>query len=238
MVEVAVIDTKDITVTPVFRWMDIENIPKSEDAGHLVKETKEVVQVRFAGSNNYSPIFPVDAFWKREGNQIITYAERWSDQYRQFKQGNPQEANGTPLEMLIPYGITPEQLSLCRTMKVYSIEALNSLEGTNLKNLGMASNRLKEIATKYMADRSGGKQAMDRIAELEKQLAELKSKSTSVPEVEAKPEEMAAAVEEVDEQLFGAMTEDELREYIFQKTEVAPDKRLGHEKLVNLAKGL
>src|SRR3546814_17192949 len=59
-------------------------------------ETKEVVEVRFAGSKNYSPIFPVDAFWKREGNRVITYGERWPDQYRQFKEGNPQEANGTP----------------------------------------------------------------------------------------------------------------------------------------------
>lgn len=238
MVDVAVIDTQDITVTPVFRWMDIENIPKSETAGHLVKETKEVVQVRFAGSNNYSPIFPVDAFYKREGNNIITYAERWADQYRQFKQGNPQEANGTPLEMLMPYGITPEQLSLCRTMKIYSIEALNALEGPNLKNLGMASNKLKELAAKYMADRSGGKQAMDRIAELEKQLAELKAKSTSVPADEATPEQVAEAVEEADEQLFGAMTEDELREYLEDKTGVKPDGRLKHESLVNLAKGI
>lgn len=231
MPELALIDQRDITVTPVFRWMDIENIPKSEDAGYLVKETREVVQVRFAGSNNYSPIFPVDAFYKREGNNIITYAERWAEQYRQFKEGNPQEANGTPLEMLRSYGITPEQLSLCRTMKVYSVEALDALEGPNLKNLGMASNNLKQMARKYIEDRSGGASANARIAELERMIAELQGKSTAVPEQEPTLEEMENAPLE-------AMTDDELRLYIEDRTGAKPDGRLKRESLFNLAKGL
>lgn len=235
MTNVAEIDPRDITVTPVFRMMEIENIPKSETAGHMVKELHEVVQVRFAGSNNYSPIFPAHAFWKREGNQVITYAERWKEQYRQFKEGNAQQVVGTPLEMLMPYGITPEQLSLCRTMRVYSIEALHALEGPNLKNLGMNSNRLKEMANKYMADRMSGKAALDRIAELEAKLAAL---SREIPAEEPSPEEAAQVVEEADTELLGAMTEDELRQFIFEKTGTKPDGRLKHESLVNLAKGL
>lgn len=231
MTEVVAIDPRDITVTPVFRWMEIENIPKSEDAGYLVKENHEVVQVRFAGSNNYSPIFPVNAFYKREGNQIITYAERWAEQYRQFKQGNPQEANGTPLEMLRQYGITPEQLSLCRTMKIYSIEALHALEGPNLKNLGMAANGLKEKANQYMADRAGGSGALARIAELEAEIAKMKELSTVVPEHE--PDEF-----EMEEARLKAMSEDELRAFIEERTNSKPDGRLKHESLVNLAKGL
>lgn len=230
MDNVAEIDTRDITVTPVFRVMDIENIPKSEEAGHLVKETHEVVQVRFAGSNNYSPIFPVTAFWKREGNNVITYAERWSDQYRQFKEGNPQEARGTPLESLIPYGITPEQLSLCRTMKVYSVEALDALDGPNLKNLGMAANKLKEQATIYMSDRMKGRDTMSEIAALKAELASLKA-STIVPMEEPTVEEMQSAP-------YEALSDEELRVYILDKTGTKPDGRLKRESLLNLAKGL
>lgn len=229
--EIATIDPRDITITPIFRWMDIENIPKSEEAGYLVKENREVVQVRFAGSSNYSPIFPVDAFYKREGNQVITYRERWADQYRQFKNGDPQEASGTPLEMLRKYGITPEHLSLCRTMKIYSIEALHDLEGPNLKNLGMAANSLKEQARRYMADRSGGTEAISRIAELEAELAKMKALSTVVPEHEPTEEEMALA-------RLSVLTEEELRAFIEDKTGAKPDGRLKHESLVNLAKGL
>jgi hypothetical protein len=235
MANVAEIDPRDITVTPIFRMMEIENVPKSEEAGHLVKELHEVVQVRFAGSNNYSPIFPAHAFWKREGNQVITYAERWKDQYRDFKEGNSQQVTGTPLEMLMPYGITPEQLSLCRAMRVYSIEAMHALEGSNLKNLGMNSNRLKEMANKYMSDRMSGKQALDRIAELEAKLAAM---SRVIPVDEPTPEQAAEVVDIADTELLGAMTEDELRDFIFDKTGTKPDGRLKHESLVNLAKGL
>src|SRR3546814_9721665 len=69
MARVVAIDPHEITITPVFKILEVENVPKSEVAGHAVMETKEVVEVRFAGSKNYSPIFPVDAFWKREGNR-------------------------------------------------------------------------------------------------------------------------------------------------------------------------
>lgn len=230
MVEIATIDARDITVTPIFRWMEIENIPKSEDAGYLIKENHEVVQVRFAGSNNYSPIFPVNSFWKREGNQTITYAERWAEQYRQFKQGDPQEASGTPLEMLRQYGITPEHLSLCRAMKIYSIEALHALEGPNLKNLGMAANDLKEKANRYMADRTSSTDVMAKMAALEAELAKLKGRSTVVPEHEPTEEEMLLAQ-------YEAMTHDELRAYLEEKTGTRPDGRLSKESLVNLAKG-
>src|SRR3546814_17654071 len=133
-------------------------------------ETKEVVEVRFAVSKNYSPIFPVDAFWKREGNRVITYGERWPDQYRQFKEGNPQEANGTPLEMLRPHGVTPEQLSLCRALRIYSIEALHNLEGPSVQSLGMNANKLKAAAPEFLAARMKGQ---DTIGEIEALKAEL-----------------------------------------------------------------
>lgn len=231
MVDVAVIDGRDITVTPVFRIMEIENIPKSEEAGHLVKEMHEVVQIRFAGSNNYSPIFPAKAFWKREGNNVITYAERFSDQYRQFKEGNPQEAKGTPLEMLTQYGITPEMLSICRTMKVYSIEALNALEGPNLKNLGMEANKLKEMARRWVDNHSSNQGLVDEVAALKAQLAALQEKqaSTIVPVV---------TQDEVEGVELDSKTDDELRVFLTEKTGAKPDGRLGRAALLNMAKGL
>lgn len=229
MTEVAVIDARDITVTPVFRMMEIENIPKSEEAGHLVKEVHEVVQIRFAGSNNYSPIFPAKAFWKREGNNVVTYAERFSDQYRQFKEGNPQEAKGTPLELLTSYGITPEQLSLCRTMKVYSIEALDALEGPNLKNMGMDANKLKDMARRWVASQASNSNLLDEVAKLKAELAELKSASVVVPVV------TQDEVEGVD---FDAKTDEEIRLFLLDKTGVRPDGRLGRQALLNMAKGL
>lgn len=235
MTRVVEIDTRELTVTPIFKMLNIENIPKSETAGHAVLEMREVVEVRFAGSNNYSPVFPSDGFYRREGNKVITYAERWPDQYMAFKNGNPQEAAGTPLEMLRPYGITPEQLSLCRALKIYSIEALHHLEGQSLKNLGMMGNNLKDQCRKYMADRGNSTTALDKIAELERQIAELTARSTVVPAAEPTPEEIADAVMEAD---LAALSADQLRDIIEKATGTKPDGRLSHGSLVNLAKGL
>lgn len=205
-----VIDDREITITPVFKYIEVENIPKSETAGHAVMETKEVVEVRFAGSKNYSPVFLVNDMWKRDGNQVITYAERWPDQYRAFKEGSPQEAMGTPLEMLRPLGVTPELISLCRALRIYSIEALYHLEGQPLKSLGMNSNRLKEAATKFMAERAQGQSAFAEIEALKAKVAELEARSTTPPEQEPSPEEIDQLVEEADAQ-FAGWSDDDLK---------------------------
>lgn len=199
MTRIAEIDPREITITPVFKMIELENIPKSETAGHAVMEIMEVVEVRFAGSKNYSPVFPTDAFWKREGNQVMTYAERWPDQYRAFKEGNPQEANGTPLEMLRSFGVTPEQLSLCRALRIYSIEALHHLEGPGLKALGMNGNRLKEAANGFMAERMKNSGAFGELETLRARVAELEARSTIPPVVEPKPEEIEAIIQAADD---------------------------------------
>lgn len=77
MADSVAIDTREITITPLFRYESIEDINKSEREGHLVKKMIQVVEVRFAGSKNYSPVFPVDAVWKTENGRAVTYAERW-----------------------------------------------------------------------------------------------------------------------------------------------------------------
>lgn len=210
----AIIDMADLSVTPLFKIMEIENIAKSEKEGHLVLETKEMVEVRIAGDKNYAPTFPAHAAWQRKGNQTITYAERWADQYRAFKEGDPQEAMGTPLEMLRPLGVTPELISLCRALKIYSIEALARLEDRGLKSLGMNGNTLKEAANKFLAERSGGSAMAARLAELEAELAALKQAgAANVPAEQTPPEEVDAMVAEADA-AFADMSDDEIKEEI------------------------
>jgi uncharacterized coiled-coil protein SlyX len=218
---VAVIDTTPLSITPFFKVVEVEDIHKSEKAGHLVMKTVEMVEVRIAGDKNYSPCFRTDEQWKREGNRTITYAERWPEQYRAFKEGDPQEAMGTPLEMLRPYGATPENVSLCRALKIYSIEALASLEDRKLKSLGMASNSLKEMAVKFMADRAGSASALSEIEALRARIAELEARSTEVPAQEAAAAEIDALVAESDARI-AAMSDEEIKVEIAKVTGSRP----------------
>ena len=212
---------KEIEVTPVFKYIEVEDVPQSEIAGHAVFKQMEVVEIRFAGSRNYSPIFPATAMYRREGLKVITYAERWERQYNAFKNGDQQEDDGTPLNMLTTYGVTPEMLSLCRVRKIYSIEALNSMEGDRLKSLGMHQNKLKEAARRFLADRGSNAVAQDEIAALRAEIAALKQQvSTDVPLQEPTVEEaeqVAAA-----SGAYGDLTDAEIKERIKLATGEAP----------------
>lgn len=244
MSEAVAIDIHELSVTPFFKYMEIENIPQSERAGHKVMQVREVVEVRLAGAKNYIPVFPVDAFWKRDGNRIITYAERWPDQYREFKMGNPQAAMGTPLEMLSSYGVAPSQISLCRALNIYSVEALQSTEGQGVKALGMHANTLKEAASKFLADRGAGKAAMSEVEQLRARIAELEARGSTPDNPQTKEDEQAQeavrqAIFAASEQPgFEAMTDDQLAAYIEEKTGVKPHGRTGREKLLNMAQGV
>lgn len=212
------IDTREITITPVFRHLTVEDVLASEREQRPMMKTVEVVEVRFAGSKNYSPVFPTNAMWKRDGHRMVTYAERWADQYRDFLEGNEQKAAGTPLEMLKTYGISASQLSLCRALKIYSIESLHHLEGQNLKSLQMNANPLKEMARRYVADRAGGENGAARIADLEREVTALKGR---IPATEATPDEVDAAIKAADDE-FEGMDDAQLKDAIAERTGTRP----------------
>jgi hypothetical protein len=221
-------------MTPFFMHLNILNEQKSETEGRAVYEMIEAVQLRMPGDRHYSPVLRADEMWRKEGNRVITYMERFADQYRAFLANDDQIAEGTPLENLVPYGITPAQQSMCRALKIYSIESLYQLEGPNLKSLGMHANTLKPMARRYMEDRRSGDAMARRVEELEAQLASI---GVVVP-AHVPDAEIENALLEADKELFEAMNEAEVRQFIFEKTNAKPDGRIGHAALVNLAKGL
>lgn len=235
MAESVAIDTREITITPLFRYESIEDINASERAGHLVKKMVQVVEVRFAGSKNYSPVFPVDAMWKRENGKVVTYAERWSQQYRDFLAGADQEAAGTPLEMLKAYGISDANLSLCRALRIYSIEALYHLEGDNLKSLSIAGNALKDMARAYMADRAKSSAGADEMAALRAELAALKAQV--IPVQEPSPQDVQALVDVSDAE-FETMDDAALKALIKARTGQAPRGTPSREFLLNAVREL
>jgi hypothetical protein len=223
-------------ITPYFKHLVVENVPQSEIQGKAVMETKEVVELRFAGDKNYSPVLPVDAMYRKEGHRVITYAERVSEQYAQFVRGAAQEASGTPLEKLSEYGITAAQLSLCRAVKIYNVEALYNLDGANLKSLGLHGNSLKDMAAAYMADRSKGNETARELAELRAELAALKS-GNPLPAQDPSPADMSRALEAADKELE-AMDEGELKAFIKLKSGQAPRGTPSRDWLINTAREL
>lgn len=221
-------------VTPYFKHITPLNVAMTESEGKRVFDPPaEVVEIRFAGDRNYAPIFPADAMCRKKNGQVITYAEMFSDQYRQFIMGETQSAKGTPLENLERYGITPAQLSVCRALKIYVIETLEQLQGPGLKALGMNGNELKEMAARWRADRSADK-AVDETAALKAEIEKLRA---MIPSETPKPEEVDRIVSTGGESAsLDGMDADGLKKLIKQKTGATPRGNPSHKTLVEMAR--
>lgn len=221
-------------ITPFFKVITPLNVAKSEELGKEVYDSPmEAVELRFAGDRNYAPVLPADSMYRRHGTRVITYAERFSEQYHAFMTGGNQVAGGTALEALQDYGITPAQLSVCRALKIYSIEALHALEGNGVKNLGMNANSLKEMAAKYMADRSerDAAKAGESIESMQEEIARLRA---LLPQTTPEPEQVDAIVAAADDE-YAAMSNDEIKDRI---ADIAGSKPRGNPSRETLVQSL
>lgn len=169
-------------ITPHFMHMSLLHRHKSRAQQQAVYEIKEVVQLRFAGDNKFSPVKYTDEISHMDGVRAVTFAERFATQYQQFLAGDAQLADGTPLERLVNFGISPAQISLCRAMKIHTVEALVQLEGHALKTAGpVIANSIKPMAKRYVEERQVGGYHDAEIAALREELAALKAGSVVMP---------------------------------------------------------
>lgn len=221
-------------VTPFFRYETVEDVEASRREKRAVMKTIELCEMRIAGEKNYVPTVPAESIWKNENGQPITYAERFSEQYRQFKLGATQSGEGTPLQQLRPFGISDAQISLCRALRIYSIEAVHSLEGAPLKALGVSGNELKRMANAWMAEQARGGQVVSELDALRREIAELKAEKAA-DQVMAE-----VALDEVQEAVTISSarddwTEDRLKAYIKERTGSAPRGNPSRETLLRMA---
>lgn len=222
------------TITPFFSHMSVLSVPDSETKGEPVYDLKEMVQLRFAGDRNYSPVFETSEMWRNVNGRVITYAECFAEQYRAFVMGENQVAGGTALEMLKPYGMTPAQISMCNALKVYSIEAI--LEMRNPNALGMSTNAIMAMAKRWQADHAQ-KMQDQTLGSIEAMQAEIERLKALIPERESSPEEIDALIEQADRD-FEAMSDDDLKSFIKDKTGQAPKGPQPRAALISMARDL
>ena len=136
--------------------------------------------------------------------------------------------------------MTPEQLSFCRAIKVYTIEGLYYMEGDNLKSLGMHRNALKEYANKYMANQAAGSAARQEIDALREEIAALKADRAIIPAAEATKEEIDAAEVAADASIehdaFAGKTIDEIKNFIADKSGIRPRGNPSRQALIGMAR--
>lgn len=158
-------DDKSLIV-PFFKAIAVPQPAASKEAGRPIFKDMEVVEVRIAGDRNFAPTFPAHAPWKRDENgEDVTYAERFPEAYARFAEGREQVADGTPLSEL-PF-LTESKRATLRSLKVYTAEALASIDGKKLNSLGPDAREMKDAATAYLTTAAGTAGTWALTAEIE-----------------------------------------------------------------------
>lgn len=219
----------DAAAVALFKNLAKKNETKSLKEGRPIFDDIEVVEIRFPGSRNVS-VFPATAFshWTEDfttGEQTaVTYAERFSRQYQQFKSQSAQTKSGTPLAH-VPF-LTEARRAELRALNIYTLEALAVVDGQELKNLGHGGRDLKNKAQEYIAESKTNAPNLQMAAELEA----LKSRNAILEEDAKLKKEL-----KIPDSQFDDMTLDQLRDFIATNTGHAPHGSLNRKTLVRMA---
>lgn len=165
---------------PFFRTVPEYQTAASKEAGRPIYKDVELVDIRIAGDRNFSPTFPAHAVYRRDENgDDVTYAMRFRAEYERFQQGKEQVAEGTPLSEL-PF-LTEAKRAALRHSKIYTAEALASLDGKKLATLGPDAREMKNQATAYLEKAGGSAGTVALAAEVEQLRAELAAMRGDTP---------------------------------------------------------
>ncbi len=246
----------DRNLVPEFKVITIPNDAKSKAAGRPIFDELEVVEIRYGGDMQNRPVFPAhDGVYipAQDGTtQFVTYAERFSKQYRRFKDNKAQAMDGTPLEEAT--FLSQKQRSELRGLQIYTVEQLASLDDRRLKSLGMDGRSLMNQAQAYLTTAAGNADATRLAAEnaeLRLMIEQLQAQATSrpalqssFPPVETGDDAPSESFSEVGRASGQASSEfdnwdvEELKSWIAEQTGSRPRGNPSRETLVAMAEEL
>lgn len=216
-----------------------QNKRKSAEAGRPVFDDVEKVRIRFAGDryNVFVGFAHDQSDAKDEYGHRLTYAQRFPEHYKHFKQGMEYHGDGTPLSEVT--FLTAAQRKTLETANVYTLEALAGMDGSNLQKLGMGARDWKNQA-QALLDKAAGNadltryaaqnEAMAReMAALRQQVAELTGGAVQPPEPPQAPSDTKSPFLDWGDETIRLWIEE-------QGGEV--DRRWGHKTLVEKADAL
>ena len=219
----------DTGVVAVFRNDTRKNNVKSAEAGRPIYDDIEVVELRYPGTRDYG-VYPatershwdVDQFTGEQ--RQITYAERFSKQYQQFKAQQQQTKSGTPLDYLT--FLTEGKRAELRALNIYTAEALAIIDGSELKNLGPHGRELKNRAIEFLENSNEAAKITKLEAELELVKARneiLEEDNKLIPKDKQEPSE------------YENMSDEQLKEHIRSLTGVTPKGNPSRKTLIRMA---
>jgi hypothetical protein len=222
-------DPDDLLVV-LFRHLAMENQQRTLSEGRPIFDDVEVCEIRSPGGKDVK-VFPATAFCRWDDDPMtgtqhkVSYAERFSHQYQQFKSRAVQTKSGTPLEHAA--FLTEGRRAELRAQNVYTVETLAAIEGVELKNLGPGGREMKNRAIEYIEEAKSAAPNKQLAAELEM----LRARNAVLEEDQIV---LRSAKARADKE-FGEMTDVELHAYIVAQTGKAPAGTLPRKSLLRMA---
>lgn len=218
----------DANLLVMFRQHANPNEAKSREAGRLICDDVDVIDIRRPGARDYAT-FPATSVshWAVDpntGGQIkITYAERFQRQYQQFKMQSAQTKSGTPLTHA-PF-LTEGRRAEMRALNIFTVEQLAHLDGQELKNIGTGGRELKNAAQAFIEDSLRSVPNLQLQAEIEA----LKAQNMVLQE------DLEVLKNGKEEGEFKDMSLEQLRDYIATNTGHAPHGSYNRKTLLRMA---
>lgn len=232
----------------VFHMLPVLDEAASHKAGRPIYNDIEHCMISFAGNRQTIGDFPALDFADWQTDPVMgtrtqrTYAEKYNAEYLAFKAGDAKATGGTPLEELT-FLTQGKRLEL-KALHIHTAEALASLDGNNLKMLGIGGRELKDQAQTYLDVAAKGADATylrNELAQRDARLAELEARlATFDRDGDGKPggsvKVTAEATSEVEE-AFKDHTDEDLDNWLMEAG-VAVDKRWSRKTKIEKAEAI
>lgn len=238
-------------ITPVFETRAVRNEAKSKAAGMAMYDDVEFCRIYIAGFAKEKQLdAPAHDVWSMQNRMgpdgtmervPVTYAERFTKQYQQFKSGNSQTFSGTPLTELT--SLTPAQRSMLKGLQIHTLQALAAIDGISLKQLGAGGRELKNAALAFLERAKEGaltgavadklSQQENEIEKLKAQLAGLANPTFPVPDDVSQ----LAPVTTADVATYETFNDDDLRNML-EAASIVVDGRWSRNTLITKCKEL
>lgn len=154
-----------------------KNEALTRERGHAVFDDIEMVAIVIPGNSLGTIRAPADSACTMPDGRVVTYKDRFPDDYDRFKAGQAPGITGIPLKN-VPF-LTRAEVSTLEAQNVYTVEQLADMGGAVLRNLGPSGRQWQQNAMGYLQGASVvsdanavAEQYESRIRELEAKLAE------------------------------------------------------------------
>lgn len=211
------------------------NKKRSAEENRPIHDRVEKIRIRYVGDPKTVLVAPADSRSVRIDGDWPTYAERFPKHYEAFKEGRKYHGEGTPLAELGFLDIAKRRE--LAALNIHTAEDLASLDGKELKRLGMNGRTLKNQAQAYIDNARGGAEVsklaaqntelQDQLEMIKKEMAKLQAAQSGAPEDEGNGG--------IENSPFAEWDDESIRLWIKDNGGGEMHHKCGHETLVRKA---